>query len=132
MLTIGGLLLGAVLTAPGTAGGAVGHVVPAEPTDPIEHRVTTAPRETTPDLRDPFARPAHHAEARTGRRAPRPSETDLRDPFAPALRREPVVTTPAGPTADLRPPFAPIPTTTRPPIERASEPHPELRDPFAR
>jgi hypothetical protein len=125
MLTIGGLLLGAVLTAPG-------HVVPAEPIDPTAHRVTTAHRETTPGLRDPFAVPAHQAEATTGRRAPRPSETDLRDPFAPALRREPVVTTPAGPTADLHPPFEPAPTTTRPPFARASEPHPELRDPFAR
>lgn len=122
MLTVGGLLLGAVLTAPG-------HVAPAEPVDPIEHRATTAHREVALGLRDPFAPPPLHAQAATGRRPPRPSDTELRDPFASAPPREPVTPRSAGPGADLRPPFDPAAATQAAP-PRATEPHAELRDPF--
>jgi hypothetical protein len=131
MLTVGGLLLGAVLTAPGAAGGAA----PADPFDPSLPQVAIARSDAALGLRDPFA---HGTQALTGRRVPRPSEAhaDLRNPFdgahpsGPALRTpSPSLAVSAGSGADLRSPFdhAGGVHRTRPPA-----PHPELRDPFGR
>jgi len=130
MLTVGGLLLGAVLTAPGAVGG----VASAEPVDPVEQRVVATQAD---GLRDPFG---PGSTAATGRRVPRPSD-DLRDPFA-ALGPRQRVTAPASSTADLRSPFARAPESPRrtakpepaprPATALAPAPRVDLRDPFGR
>lgn len=108
MLTVGGLLLGAVLTAPVAASGAA----PTDPFESTETRVILAQRDAEPRLRDPFApAPAHLQAAATHLHPPRPS-ADLLDPFA------------AGPGTDLRAPFDPSTRVTAP------TPAPQVRDPF--
>ncbi len=140
MLTVGGLLLGAVLTVPSAPNSAA----PADPFDPSIPRVTIAPRDPQGDralgLRDPFAVDSRLEP--TGRRAPRPSEVhaDLRDPFVASPSGtaklegapRPAVGSPA---ADLRAPFGPADATLRSPSvsARPSATAPtELRDPFGR
>lgn len=100
MLTVGGLLLGAMLAAS-----------PAEPIDPSQHRVTTVHREPSPaasDARDPFA-PDAHARARAPRPRPAaaPIPDDLPDPFEAARQRRVHAADPAlAPQAsELRDPF---------------------------
>lgn len=84
MLTVGGLLLGAVLTAPVAASGAA----PTDPFAPTEGRFTAAQSDAALALRDPFApEPAHLRAAATHLRPARPSDSDLRDPFAAASGR---------------------------------------------
>jgi hypothetical protein len=142
MLTIGGMLLGAVLTAPVAAGGAA----PADPFDPSVPQVAIAQSNAALGLRDPFA---HDTGAITNRRIPRPSDVhaDLLDPFDAARSSSPAPRTPspsvaasAGSGADLRSPFehagrrrAQPPSgaaATRPDPQPAT--HSDLRDPFGR
>jgi hypothetical protein len=123
MLTVGGFLLGAVLTAPVAASGAA----PTDPFTPTEARVAPAHDEAALDLRDPFApEPAHLVAAATHLRPARPSDAELRDPFAaasglPASPPEPSTTGP-----DLHAPFDPSTRVTAPARPSA------LRDPFHR
>jgi hypothetical protein len=124
MLTVGGLLLGAVLTAPVAASGAA----PTDPFAPTKARVSTAHDEAALDLRDPFApEPAHLVAAATHRRPARPSDVDLRDPFAAARPLRPSAP-PAPPKtgSDLHAPFDPSTRVTAPARPSA------LRDPFHR
>lgn len=133
MLTIGGLLLGTVLTAPVASRSAA----PADPIETTEARVTNAQGDAALGLRDPFAREPHHRPtAATRRPPPRPSSAhaDLRNPFAPGLRRPtPSVAQPSGSGADLRSPFDRAHSRTRPsPRVAAPSDRSELRDPFGR
>jgi hypothetical protein len=133
MLTVGGLLLGTVLTVPGAMGGAA----PADPFDPSAPRVTTAHSDAALGLRDPFAPDPVALAAATGRRVPRPSDVhaDLRNPFAATELRHHAVRRPstvAGSGADLRSPFERA--HVRAPSHGSPTPslHGELRDPFGR
>jgi hypothetical protein len=116
MLTIGGMLLGAVLTAPVAAGGAA----PADPFDPSVPQVAIAQSNAALGLRDPFA---HDTGASPAPRTPSPSVAasagsgaDLRSPFEHAGRRR--AQPPSGAAA------------TRPDPQPAT--HSDLRDPFGR
>lgn len=131
MLTIGGLLLGTVLTVPGTTGSAAS----ADPFDPSIPRVAIAQGDRALGLRDPFVPDPRGQATLTGRRVPRPSEShaDLRDPFAPrppakhATAQRPA---PSLPREELRAPFDHVPASL---AARPSRSQPsELRDPFGR
>lgn len=133
MLTIGGLLLGTVLTAPAASHRAA----PADPLETTEARFANAQADAALDLRDPFA-PRPHPRSSTTTRRPlsRPSHAhaDLRNPFASISGRPtPSATRPSGSGADLRSPFDHARSRTQP-TARVSAPshHTELRDPFGR
>ena len=124
MLTVGGLLLGAVLTASVAASSAA----PTDPFAPTEARFAAAHHDAAPGLRDPFApEPAYLVAAATHLRPARPSDSDLRDPFAAARPLRPS-SPPEPPTTgpDLHAPFDPSTRVTAP-----ARP-PALRDPFHR
>lgn len=120
MLTVGGLLLGAVLTTPAAATNAGSDGVLASP---FAHRGPTVGPDVALGLRDPFE---------PGRAIARHGSTgrgDLRDPFGTAPRSR--MAGPAQPVpTDLRSPFVIAPPTE----SLAVRPHDEadLRDPFDR
>ena len=121
MLTVGGLLLGAMLSTSGTAAnvGPDGGLV-----NPFAHRGTAGGPDVALGLRDPFEPAPRRAITRRGSTG----RSDLRDPFeaAPGSRM-------AGPAraipADLRSPFV-----VAPPTETLASRHDaaDLRDPFGR
>ncbi len=133
MLTVGGLLLGAVLSAPGASGGAAPAGPLAEPFDPSIPRVAIAGGDKALGLRDPFA-PDPVPQAAVARSSRRHVGTDLRvdlrDPFvAEARRGGPIAPHPAVRDVGLRSPFAAArPATARP----ANSATADLRDPFGR
>lgn len=133
MITVGGLLLGAVLTASPTAGAPA----PADPFAPPIAHAPSARGDAALGLRDPFA-PDPRPRLAARRRGPRPSEADLRNPFDAAPGRRAASPRSGHAAADLRPPFerhaarrstsAPA-RSERAPTRAVS---PELRDPFRR
>ncbi len=120
MLTVSGLLLGAVLTTPAAAasGGSDGALA-----NPFAHRGSTGGPDVALGLRDPFDPATANAIARGDT-----ERGDLRDPFGRSHRSR--MAGPAQPMpADLRSPFEVAPTGSA-----AARPHEttDLRDPFDR
>jgi len=122
MLTVGGLILGAVLTAPGATntpaprGAEADTFAPAGP-------LALARHDRALGLREPFEAPVSMP-----RRRPQ-GRVDLREPFDPGAQMS--VAAPAPPVAtDLRSPFviAPSASVTRPALRARGD----LREPFAR
>lgn len=133
MISVGGLLLGAVLTAPGAVGGTNPAGVLAEPFDPSVPRVAIARGDEALGLRDPFG-----VELRAPAQ-PRPPvgaamRADLRDPFGARVPQRAVAAPPVLPArADLRSPFAVPPGHPRArqrSERRAPAARTDLRDPF--
>ncbi|MCH9688279.1 MAG: hypothetical protein K0V04_43010 [Deltaproteobacteria bacterium] len=132
MFTVGGLLLGAVLSAPGAASSAAPVGPLAEPFDPAIPRVAIARADTALGLRDPFGPdpvPQAAVPLAAAQRRALTQRADLRDPFESVARRGAVAPHPAATDAGLRSPFA----GRRPSVARpANAATADLRDPFGR
>ncbi|MEM9453518.1 MAG: hypothetical protein AAGF11_05015 [Myxococcota bacterium] len=133
MIAVGGLLLGAVLTAPGAAGGSSSAQTLADPFDPSVPRVAIARGDEALGLRDPFGAGLPTRAMLTRRASRAAAGPDLRDPFEARARRRALAGPPAPPVqADLRSPFVvpPHSATRRRGKRRAPAPKADLRDPF--
>lgn len=133
MISVGGLLLGAVLTAPGAVGGTSPAGTLAEPFDPSIPHVAIARGDEALGLRDPFGVDLR-AKVPVPVRATPATRADLRDPFDARVRRRSVAAPPVLPTGvDLRSPFAMPPghpSPRRRTKRQARTERADLRDPF--
>lgn len=128
-MIVGGLILGAVLSAPGAAGHTTPDTALTDPFASTMARGSVARNDEALGLREPFDRPR-----RAMNRRGKAQRADLREPFDAKPRRSGVAAPPVLPKrADLRSPFGARPPgqlKARPRGERPASAKADLRDPF--